>query len=43
DGLGYSIDEFNRPLITADMEKRLEAARADIISGKIIVLGYKTN
>ncbi len=43
DGVGYSIDEFNRSLITADMEKRLEAARADIISGKIIVVGYKTD
>jgi len=43
DGVGYSIDEFNRSLITADMEKRLEAARADIISGKIVVVGYKTD
>ncbi|MCH8183162.1 MAG: BMP family ABC transporter substrate-binding protein [Proteobacteria bacterium] len=40
DGVGYSIDEHNRSLITADMEKRLEAARADIISGKITVTGY---
>ena len=40
DGVGYSVDEHNRSLITADMEKRLEAARADIISGKITVTGY---
>ncbi len=40
DGVGYSIDEHNRSLISADMEKRLEAARADIISGKIKVEGY---
>ena len=40
EGVGYSIDEHNRSLISADMEKRLEAARADIISGKIKVEGY---
>ena len=40
EGVGYSIDEHNRSLISADMEKRLEAARADIISGKIMVEGY---
>jgi basic membrane protein A len=43
DGVGYSIDEHNRGLITADMEKRLEGARADIVSGKLSVEGYKAN
>lgn len=43
DGVGYSIDEHNRSLISADMEKRLEAARADIISGKIKVEGYSSD
>ena len=39
-GVGFSIDEHNRKLITADMEKRLEQARADIIAGKIKVTDY---
>ena len=39
-GVGYSIDEYNRKLITAEMEKRLEQARADIVSGKIKVTDY---
>ena len=39
-GVGYSIDEHNRKLITAEMEKRLEQARADIVSGKIKVTDY---
>ena len=38
--MGYSIDEYNRKLITAEMEKRLEQARADIVSGKIKVTDY---
>ena len=41
DGVGYSIDEFNRSLITPEMEARLEQARQDIISGKIVVKGYQ--
>jgi basic membrane protein A len=39
-GVGYSIDEHNRKLITPEMEKRLEQARADIIAGKIKVTDY---
>jgi basic membrane protein A len=39
-GVGYSIDDNNRKLITSDMEKRLEQARADIIAGKIKVTDY---
>ncbi len=41
DGVGYSIDEHNRSMITAEMETRLEQARKDIISGKIVVKGYE--
>ena len=41
DGVGYAIDEFNRSLITAEMEARMEQARKDIISGKIVVKGYE--
>jgi basic membrane protein A len=40
DGVGYSLDEFNKALITADMQKKLDQARADIIAGKIKVTDY---
>jgi basic membrane protein A len=39
-GVGYSIDRYNRSLITPDMEKRLQQARADIVAGKIKVTDY---
>ncbi|HSE96001.1 MAG TPA: BMP family ABC transporter substrate-binding protein [Methylomirabilota bacterium] len=39
-GVGYAIDQYNRSLITPDMERRLEQARADIIAGKIKVTDY---
>ena len=39
-GVGYSVDQYNRNLITADMEKRLQQARADIVAGKIKVTDY---
>ncbi len=39
-GVGYSIDQNNRALITADMEKRLQQARVDIVAGKIKVTDY---
>src|SRR5262249_34180900 len=39
-GVGYSIDQYNRSLITPEMEKRLEQARADIVAGKIKVTDY---
>jgi basic membrane protein A len=39
-GVGYSLDQYNRGLITAEMEKRLEQARADIVAGKIKVTDY---
>ena len=39
-GVGYSVDQYNRMLVTADMEKRLQQARADIIAGKIKVTDY---
>ena len=38
--MGYSVDQYNRSLITADMEKRLQQARADIVAGKIEVTDY---
>jgi len=41
EGVGYSLDEYNRKLITPEMESRLNQARADIISGKLKVTEYK--
>ena len=40
DGVGYSIDEHNRSLISTDMEGEIEAARAGIIDGSIPVTDY---
>jgi basic membrane protein A len=39
-GVGYSLDQYNRSLITPEMERRLEQARADIVAGKIKVTDY---
>src|SRR5262245_10941383 len=39
-GVGYAIDQNNRALITPEMERRLEQARADIVAGKIKVPDY---
>jgi basic membrane protein A and related proteins len=38
--VGYSLDQYNRSLITAEMERRLQQARADIVAGKIKVTDY---
>jgi basic membrane protein A len=40
DGIAVAIDDNNRKLITADMEKKLAEAREGIISGKIKVTDY---
>jgi basic membrane protein A len=40
DAVGYSLDQYNRSLITPEMEKRLHQARADIVAGKIKVTDY---
>ena len=40
-GVDYSLDEFNRQLITPAMAARLNQAKADIISGKLKVSEYK--
>ena len=37
DGVGWSLDEHNASLITDDMKAKVEAAKADIIAGKINV------
>jgi basic membrane protein A len=40
-GVDYSVDEYNRKLISPDMESKLNQAKADIIAGKIKVSEYK--
>ena len=40
-GVGYSLDEHNRKLITPAMEAKLAIAKADIISGQLKVAEYK--
>ena len=40
DGVGFALDEHNRDLVSSDMEMKIEAARMDIISGKIMVTDY---
>jgi basic membrane protein A and related proteins len=40
-GVDFSLDEYNRKLITPEMEKRLDQAKADIVAGKIVVPEYK--
>ena len=43
DGVGYSLDENNEPLITPEMKEAVNAARAKIISGEIVVHDYMTD
>ena len=40
DGVGYALDKHNEKLVTADMKKKVDAAKADIIAGKIKVADY---
>ncbi len=39
-GVDYAMDEHNAKLVSADMKKKVDAAKADIISGKIKVSDY---
>jgi len=41
-GVDWSEDNNNAPLITADIKSAIEAARADILSGKVSVHNYET-
>jgi basic membrane protein A len=41
-GVDWALDSSNRAVVSADMEKRVNAAKADIISGKIKVVDYRT-
>ncbi|MBL4740983.1 MAG: BMP family ABC transporter substrate-binding protein [Sneathiella sp.] len=39
-GVGYAVDQYNSSVLTKEVIAKLEAARADIISGKIAVTDY---
>ena len=41
-GVDYAMDEHNAKLVSADMKKKVDAAKADIIAGKIKVIDYMT-
>lgn len=43
DGVGYSLDEYNAALVTADMKAKVEDLKAKIIAGKITVHDYMTD
>ena len=40
EGVGYAMDKYNEKLVSADMKKKVDAARAEIIAGKIKVADY---
>jgi basic membrane protein A len=39
-GVDWALDKYNKSLVSADMKAKVEAAKADIISGKIQVHDY---
>ena len=39
-GVDYAMDEHNAKLVSADMKRKVDAAKADIIAGKIKVIDY---
>ena len=39
-GVDYAMDEYNAKLVTPEMRKRVDAAKADIIAGKLKVVDY---
>ena len=41
-GVDYAMDDNNAKLVSAEMKAKVEAAKADIISGKIKVIDYMT-
>ena len=42
-GVDYALDQHNEKLVSADMKKKVDAAKADIIAGKITVADYMTD
>ena len=39
-GVDYAMDQHNAKLVSADMKKKVDAAKADIIAGRILVADY---
>ena len=39
-GVDYAMDDNNKAMVNADMMKKVDAAKADIISGKLKVHDY---
>jgi basic membrane protein A len=42
-GVDWALDKYNEKLITPEMKARVDAAKADIIAGKITVIDYMSN
>jgi len=42
-GVDWALDQYNEKLITPEMKARIDGAKADIISGKIVVHDYMSN
>ncbi|MEM7405881.1 MAG: BMP family ABC transporter substrate-binding protein [Pseudomonadota bacterium] len=42
-GVGWALDEHNASLVSDDMKSRVEALKADIVSGKIAVHDYMSD
>jgi basic membrane protein A and related proteins len=43
DGVGYAVDDNNKAILSTDAKTKAEAAKADIISGKIQVHDYMSD
>ena len=43
DGIDWAYDQYNEKLITPEMKAKVDAAKADIIAGKITVADYMAN
>jgi basic membrane protein A len=42
-GVDWALDQYNEKLITSEMKAKVEAAKADIIAGKIVVHDYMSD
>ena len=43
DGVDYALDRFNEKLISAEVKKKVDQAKADIIAGRIKVVDYNVD
>ena len=42
-GVDWALDSYNEKLVTPEMKAKVEAAKADIVSGKIVVHDYMSD